>query len=137
MRYSALFVVIGLLASCTSPEKLITRAWKFKDWQFENVTDSASVAFGQQVREQMKTNIDFSMEADSTYTIWQLKSMEPVRGKWWFSADKKQLFTKTDMGLTQSKVLNLTKNLLVFETKDPSGKMIKMTCVAKPAKGSK
>ena len=137
MRYLVLFIAISLLASCASREKLIARAWKFKDWQFENVTDSASLAFGQKVREQMKTNIDFSMDADSTYTIWQLKNMEAVRGNWWFSADKKQLFTKTDMGLTQSKVLTLTKKLLVFETKDPSGQMIKMTCVAKAPAGSK
>ena len=138
MKRIALFIMIGCLASCAPREKLITRAWKFKDVDFgNNTTDSAALAFYDNARYQMKTNLDFTMEADSTYTIMQLRERRATRGKWWFSADKKKLYTKTELGLTECKVVKLTKKSLVYETKDPSGKNIRMFCVAKEPAGSK
>ena len=137
MRNTCLFALICLLACCAPREKLVARNWKIKDVEFETVNDSAAIAFANMARQQMKSNINITMGADSSYTIWQLKDMTATRGKWWFSADKKQLYTKTDLGITEMKVLKLTKKDLVFESKDPSGKTIKMICVAKGPEGSK
>jgi hypothetical protein len=137
MRNICVFAIVVLLASCAPREKLICRSWKFKDVEFPATQDSASAAFTAMARQQMLSNINFTMETDSTYTIWQLKGMIPTRGKWWFSADKKQLFTETDLGLTPSKVIKLTKSSLVFESKDPSGKPVRLICVAIGPEGSK
>lgn len=133
-----MFVIICFLASCAPREKLISRAWKFKDVEFGNKTsDSTTLAFYDNARYQMKTNLDFTMEADSTYTIMQLKERRAIRGKWWFSADKKKMYTQTELGLTECKVIKLTKKALVYETTEPSGKTVTMICVAKEPAGSK
>ena len=139
MKNLFLFIVIGLLASCVARQKLVTGSWKFKDISIESDhKDSASLAFINMAAQQMKANINLTMEADSTYTIMQLKERTATRGKWWLSADKKSLFTQTDLGLNQYKILKLTKGQLVYEVKDPvSGQLMKMSCVALPTAGSK
>jgi len=125
-----LFVLIVLLAGCVAREKLVVRSWKFSDLKIESNLDSANMAFATMAGDQMKANISVKMEADSTYTITQLKEQRATRGKWWFSADKKTLFTNTDLGLNKYKVLKLTKNELVYETKDNNNHLYKMTFVA-------
>ena len=137
MRIVVFDVLVVILASCAPREKLITGTWKIKDVDFVTAKDSLSRDFAAKVKDQFLNNINLTLEADSTYTIMQLKGMIPTRGKWWFSADKKILVTKTDLGLTESKVIRLTKNSLVFESKDPSGNNIKMYCVPKAPAGSK
>jgi len=130
MRNWVLFIVVALLASCAPRQKLITGSWKFNDITPESIKDSSSMAFINTATEQMKANLNLTLEADSTYTIMQLKERTAVRGKWWLSADKKSLFTQTDLGLTKYKILKLTKTQLVYETKDPvSGMLMKMSCV--------
>jgi hypothetical protein len=130
MRNRILLIVIVLLGSCAPRQKLLTGSWKFKDITNESVTDSASMVFINAATEQMRANLNITMEADSTYTIMQLKEKTATRGKWWLSADKKSLFTQTDLGLTKYRILKLTKTQLVYETKDPvSGQLMKMTCV--------
>lgn len=99
--------------------------------------DSSAVAFHEMARQQMLTNILVSMESDSSYAIRQLKEGRVIRGKWWFSADKKQLFFSTDLGLTQAEVLKLTSKQLVYRAKDPSGQPVTMWFVPTEPKGSK
>jgi hypothetical protein len=67
----------------------------------------------------------------------QLKEQRAIRGKWWFSADKKNLFTNTDLGLNKYKVLKLTKNELVYEVLDNNGHLFKMMFTAITTAGSK
>lgn len=131
MRNLILFVVIGMLASCVAREKLVVNSWKFNGVELENDRDSTRQAFAAMASAQMKANINIKMDADSSYTIMQLKEGTALHGKWWFSADKKVLFTKTDVGLNQYKILTLTKNKLVYEVKDASsGQLLKMSCAA-------
>jgi hypothetical protein len=131
MRYLVIFLVVCGLAACAPREKLISRGWKIVDVDMGPAKDSAALAFQEMAREQMRTNLLFEMEMDSSYVIRQLKEGTAIRGKWWFSADKKDLFTKNYLAFQQSKVLKLTKKTLVFETKDASGNMVKMICVPK------
>jgi|GEM_PF-3559061 hypothetical protein len=137
MKNWILFIVIALLASCAPRQKLIVGSWKFKDMKIESNLDSANLAFVSMAGNQMKTNISIKMEADSTYTIMQLKEQRAIRGKWWFSADKKNLFTNTDLGLNKYKVLKLTKNELVYEVLDNNGHLFKMMFTAITTAGSK
>ena len=131
MRYLVLFFVVCGLAACAPREKLISRGWKVDDVDMGPAKDSAALAFQEMAREQMRTNLLFELEMDSSYVIRQLKEGTAIRGKWWFSADKKELFTKNELAFQQSKVLKLTKKTLVFETKDAAGGMVKMICVPK------
>jgi len=137
MKKLVLFLCIALLASCASRQKLIVGSWKFKDMKPEAELDSAALAFVTMAADQMKTNLTTTMEADSSYTIMQLKEQRAIRGRWWFSADKKTLFTNTDLGYNQYKVLTLTKKELVYETKDNSGRLFKMILVPLTTAGSK
>ncbi len=138
MRNLFLFVVIALLSSCISREKLIVKSWKFDGMELLSSRDSAEVAFIQKASDQMKADITIRLEADSTYTIMQVKEQRAIRGKWWFSIDKKRLYTLTDLGLTESKVLKLTKSKLVYEAMSPgTNQVVKMTCVSIEPPGSK
>ena len=139
MRNVVLFtVVLMLLASCVSREKLIARSWKFSGMELENNTDSTALSFANTISEQWKANLNIELGADSSYTILQLKEGTAVHGRWWLSADKKVLFTKTDLGLNQYNVLLLTKNKLDYEMKDPvSGQLFKVSCIAIVHRGSK
>ena len=133
MRNFTLFIVtVGLLASCAPREKLIAHGWKFKDVQIERDKDSTTQALQEKMQAQMVSNLLISMESDSGYTIRQLSEGNAIRGKWWFSADKKELNTKTDLGLNTYKIDKLTKKVLVYETVDPtSHKKAKIVCVPK------
>ena len=102
MKNLFLVLVIASLSSCVSREKLIVKSWKLDDMQLESSRDSAELAFINTAAASMRTNITMRMEADSTYTIMQLQEQKATRGKWWFSADKKRLYTKTDLGLIES-----------------------------------
>ncbi len=137
MKKVVFFAAIALLASCAPREKLIMRGWKFSDVDLGSAKDSASQAFAAMAGNQMKANIQLEMLSDSTYNIRQLKEGEVIRGKWWFSADKKHLFTKTDLAYTDYKVVKLTSKILVIETSDKSGRIIKMVCVPMASPGSK
>ena len=133
MRNIFLFIaVVTLLASCAPREKLIAHGWQFKDVHIEPDKDSTTQALQQKMEAQMVTNLLISMGSDSGYTIRQLKEGNAIRGKWWFSADKKELYTKTDLGLNTYKIDKLTKKVLVYETVDPtSHKKAKIICVPK------
>ena len=129
MRYLVLFLVVCGLAACAPRERLISRGWKIDDVDMGPAKDSAALAFQEMARQQMKTNLLFELHADSSYVIRQLKEGTAIRGKWWFSADKKQLFTKNELAFQQNNVIKLTKKTLIFETKDASGNMVKTICV--------
>jgi len=133
MRNLILFVaIVGLLASCAPREKLIAHGWQFKDVVLEPEKDSVAAAFQVKIHDQMINNLLISMESDSGYTIRQLAEGKAIRGKWWFSPDKKEFYTKTDLGLNTYKIIKLTKNVLVYETTDPSShKKGRMICVPK------
>jgi len=133
MQNLTLFIaIVGLLASCTPREKLIAHGWQFKDVKIERDRDSTTQALQQKMEAQMVANLLISMQADSSYTIRQLKEGKAIRGKWWLSADKKQFYTKTDLGLTTYKIDKLTQKVLVYETIDPtSHKKARIICVPK------
>ena len=138
MRNIFVFVILAAaLASCVSKEKLVARGWKFKDANLGVAKDSANGAFLEMARQQMITNLTISMDMDSSYSIRQLKEGAVIRGKWWFSADKKHIFFKTDHGLNQADILMLNSKTLVYTITDKAGQVAKMTFVPTEPKGSK
>lgn len=62
----------------------------------------------------LKNDIQFAFLPDSVYQV--VSGTEVINGKWWFSADKKTLFTNAKEKTISSKIHELKKKGFKFES---------------------
>jgi hypothetical protein len=130
VRNVFVFIILSLFASCNTPEKLISCTWKIKDVVMTKdgrpVTDVIQGLIKQQMIENTKLIVG---RKDSSYTILQIKENNATPGKWWFSKDKKELFTHNETNDIDAKIIELKKESLIMESKTADGKVIRLVCV--------
>jgi hypothetical protein len=121
-------LIIAALASCSSPVKLLSKTWKITDLTFDADKNSFNSRQQAEIRQQLLHETDFTFKPDSSYIVH--KKDETVNGKWWFSSDKKTLYTTNQtMGLIDSKIIKLNGKTLAFETVNKNGQKMIFTCL--------
>ncbi len=114
MKYPLLVSSLFFLAACSTPQKAILQTWKITDVQFLDSLNTLSEKQKDIITSKLKNDIQFTFLADSAYQI--LSGTEVINGKWWFSADKKTLFTTTKENTVSSKIYELKKKGFKFES---------------------
>ena len=78
------------------------------------------------ITSKLKNDIQFSFLSDSAYQV--LSGSEVINGRWWFSADKKTLFTTTQQKTVESKIYELKKKGFRFESAGDLNQSFLFTC---------
>src|ERR1700751_3138255 len=100
--------LILLLASCATPEKLISRKWTVVEASVNDSLNPLSQMQKEILNTALTKNVFFTMKPDSTYIVQSNKQI--VTGKWWFSANKKTVYTVPgESSKVDAKILKLSK----------------------------
>lgn len=125
MLNRVLFIAAVLaLSGCTSPEKLLCRAWKVDAVDFSPPKSDFEARIQKSVKD-MVPSLAFTFRRDSTYTGGN--KAEPTTGKWWFTDKKRSLVLTNAQEQTNSKIITLSKTKLVMNNTGPQGNAIKFT----------
>ncbi len=122
-----------VLTACVSPKKALMQSWKIDDVVFLDSLNTMTPEQKMILTRNLKNDIRFEFLADSVYRV--TTSEETVKGKWWFSKDKKVLFTVNEQGTIESKIHELKKDKLRFESSSEHDQSFIFTC--SPVTGSK
>ena len=126
-------IVLILFAACISPQKALMQTWKIEDIVFLDSLNTFTIEQKTTLTNNLKNDIQFSFLADSVYRV---KGKEQaVDGKWWFSADKKTLFTTNPQGTIESKIYELKKIKFRFESQGDKNQSFVFIC--SPVTGTK
>lgn len=116
-----------LIASCSTPEKMLQRAWKVNDVALIDSSNNLTQMQKEVLSNALRHDVIFSFGADSVYKV-SSGGRPSADGKWYLSADKKTLFTTTREMKVESKILGLTKYYLEFQSKDNNDRYMKFSC---------
>jgi len=127
MKYCFPLLLLFLMASCSSPVKMMCRTWKINDVQFLDSLNTFTPAQKEMLTKSLKTNITFTFFPDSSYQV--TSSGEVHNSKWWFTAGKNGFYTITPEGKTiEGRILELKKNYLRFESAGEENQNFRFTC---------
>ena len=119
-------ILLPFLMSCTSQHKLIMQTWKITDVVFLDSLNTISTPQKTMMANELKKSIQFTFLADSAYQVKSGNDM--INGRWWFSKDKKSLFTTTQEGTVESKIHELKKANFKFESMSELNQSFLFTC---------
>ena len=114
MKYLFIASIPFFLAACSTPQKAILQTWKITDVQFIDSLNTLPEKQKDIITSKLKKDIQFAFLPDSVYQV--VSSTEVINGKWWFSADKKTLFTTAKEKTISSKIYELKKKGFKFES---------------------
>jgi hypothetical protein len=120
-------LLLILLAACMSPQKALMRTWKIDEVVFLDSLNTLPEEQKKMLTHNLKKNLQFTFLRDSAYQV--RSEDETVNGKWWLSADKQTLFTTTQQGMVESKIYELKKSTLQFESDGDLNQSFLFTCI--------
>lgn len=127
MKYIFIISVLFFLASCSTPQKAILQTWKITDVQFMDTLNTLPEKQKDIIATKLKNDIQFAFLPDSVYQV--VSGTEVINGKWWFSADKKTLFTNAKEKTISSKIYELKKKGFKFESEGDMNQSFLFTCI--------
>jgi hypothetical protein len=119
-------LLLLFLAACMSPQKALLKTWKIDDVVFLDTLNTIPEQQKKMLTHNLVKNLQFTFLKDSAYQV--ISGTEIVNGKWWLSGDKKSLFTTTQQGTVESKIYELKKNTLKFESIGELNQSFLFTC---------
>jgi len=137
MKYIAVVLCFCLIASCSSPVKLLCNTWKIDSVEFIDTLNTFTPAQKEMLTRSLITSLRFTFKADSSYQV--VSGTEVHNSKWWpaYNRAEKRFYTVTPEGNTvESKIIELKKNFLKFESGSAEPNQgFRFTC--SPVTGSK
>ncbi len=127
MKYLVMVCSLFFLAACSVPQKAILQTWKITDVQFLDSLNTLPEKQKSIIASKLKNDIQFSFLADSAYQV--ISGSEVINGRWWFSVDKKTLFTTTQQKIVESKIYELKKKGFKFESAGDMYQSFLFTCI--------
>jgi hypothetical protein len=118
-------LLLIFIAAC-SPQKALLRTWKIDDVMFIDSLNTLPEEQKKMLTHNLKSNLQFTFLPDSAYQV--RTGSEIVNGKWWLSKDKKTLFTTTQQGTIESKISELNKSKLRFESAGEMNQSFLFSC---------
>ncbi|MFN8288158.1 MAG: hypothetical protein U0V74_15495 [Chitinophagales bacterium] len=100
-----------VLYSCNTPAKLLCRNWQVNDVKF-TPTGVLNQAEREQLHYKLTREFRFQFRKDSTYVT--IQNYDSLPGKWWLSADKKQIVTVTNTDTTTAQIITLNHKVFAF-----------------------
>ncbi len=111
------YIPVALLffAACSSPQKLLLKSWKIDEVIFIDSVNTFTPQQKQNISSELKNAFDLTFLADSTFHVHHNGKL--LKGTWYYDVKQKLLYSNTpDEGRAVSKVYELKKDLLTFET---------------------
>ena len=126
MKHLFVLSIPFFLTACSTPQKAILQTWKINDVQFLDSLNTLPEMQKDIITLKLKKDIQFSFLPDSVFQV--LSGSEIRNGRWWFSADKKTLFTSTQQKTIESKIYELKKKSFRFESAGDINQSFLFTC---------
>lgn len=126
MKYLAI-ISVCFLAACTPSQKLLMQTWRVTDVVFLDSLNTITEKQKKILTYNLKKDMQFSFLPDSAYQVKNVNDV--INGKWWLSKNKKSLFTTNQQGIMESKIYELKKDQLKFESKGDFNQSFVFTCV--------
>ncbi len=122
-----LLLGIGLLCvySCNTTARLLCKDWQVNDVKYTR-TGPLNQAEREQLRFKLTREFQFRFRPDSFYYVVQGTDTAP--GKWWLSADKKQIITVTGTDTSQSEILTLNSKVFSFRPLNTLNNIDQLIC---------
>ena len=127
MKYLFAAITIFFLGACTSPKKALMQTWRITNVVFLDSLNTVTQKQKDLFTYKLMGDVQFTFLKDSAYQVHN--GSEVVNGKWWFSGNKKMLFTTTPQVTVQSKIYQLDMKGFKFESAGDLGPDIVFTCV--------
>lgn len=125
MQRLLVFVLLTGLTACSSPEKLLCGHWQANEVKF-TARSQYNLPEQNQMRYTITRETTFQFKRDSVYELTTQGTLR--QGKWWFSADKKTLFTVLDGDTSRTLVTTLNKKVFAFDPQSDAGEIESIIC---------
>lgn len=127
------FILLLMLASCSTPEKLLCRTWRPTDIDFDETQLSYDPSMKGEIIQQLKDTLVLTFHKDHTYRLQLPDRAE--RGTWRFNDTNDTLYTNNENSGGLTKINSLTKEFLNVESHDKNG--MDMKFIFQPVKTKK